>query len=62
MLKKQIRPRKKTIHNFKRSAESFKRKLRLKTRAGLSMRSTKRYQRLTGGPAFRRKFRRKYRG
>lgn len=61
-LKRKASPPKKSIRGFKRSAEGFARKLSLKGRSKLSMLTTKRYLDRNGGPAYRRKFRRTYRG
>jgi hypothetical protein len=60
-LKRLIKSRK-SITSTRRSMDSFKRKLSLKARSGFAMRSTVRNQRLSGGPAYRRKFKTKYRG
>ena len=57
-LKRNLRPTRQTIHTWRRSSESFKRRLSLKTRSGLSMRYSRR-MRLGIGPLYRRKFRRK---
>lgn len=61
-LKRRVEPPKKSVRGFRKSAEGFTRKLSLKGRSKLSMLTTKRYLSRSGGPAYRKKFRKTYRG